>query len=56
MVPGITGVNYALAYHETYFDLAGMALDEKTLFFDAADAHTITVSLHLVGDQYPVTV
>lgn len=38
MVPGITGVNYALAYHETYFDLAGMALDEKTLFFDAADA------------------
>ncbi len=37
MVPGVTGNNYALAYHETYFDLAGLTMDDKTLFFDAAD-------------------
>lgn len=37
MLPGISGVGYAFAYYETYFDLAGLAMGEKTLFFEAAD-------------------
>lgn len=40
MVPGVSGVGYALGYHETYFDLAGMSMEEKTLFFEAADVQT----------------
>ena len=34
MLPGLSGSGYFIAYHETYFDLAGMSMEEKTLFFD----------------------
>ena len=40
MLPGITGAGYFIAYHETYFDLAGMSMEEKTLFFDGMGVQT----------------
>jgi hypothetical protein len=40
VLPGITGAGYFIAYHETYFDLAGMSMEEKTLFFDGMGVQT----------------
>ena len=40
MLPGLTGAGYFIAYHETYFDLAGMSMEEKTLFFDGMGVQT----------------
>lgn len=41
LMPGTIGTLGSLyVYSDTYFDLAGMSADEKTLFFDAIDVQT----------------
>lgn len=40
MLPGFSGAGYFIAFHETYFDLAGMSMEEKTLFFDGMGVQT----------------
>jgi hypothetical protein len=40
LIPGTTPGNSLYAYSKKYFDLAGLAIDEKTLFFDMAAVQT----------------
>lgn len=41
LIPGTVGTLGSLyVYSDTYFDLAGMSADEKTMFFDAIDVQT----------------
>lgn len=41
LLPGHTpGLGFLYAYSDTYFDLAGMSQEEKTLFFEAMDVQT----------------
>jgi hypothetical protein len=40
LIPGTTGVGSLYAYSRTFFDLAGLSMDEKTLFFDMAAVQT----------------
>jgi hypothetical protein len=41
LVPGTTGTaNSLYAYSKTFFDLAGLSMEEKTLFFDMAEVQT----------------
>jgi hypothetical protein len=40
LIPGTTGSGALYAYSKTFFDLAGLSIDEKTLFFDMAAVQT----------------
>jgi hypothetical protein len=59
MLPGVTGAGYFIAYHANYFDLAGMSMEEKTLFFDGMGVQTGILpswsGLSQAGDKVTIT-
>ncbi len=59
ILPGISGAGYFIAYHENYFDLAGMSMEEKTLFFDGMGVQTGILpswtGLSQPGDKVTIT-
>jgi len=49
LVPGTTGVGSLYAYSKTFFDLAGLSMEEKTLFFDMAEVQTSSLPVFSGG-------